>query len=60
VMIKGVEFTLQEIDQVVAEMNALKLFDWVAMPNRIVKADFEVKGVKLTPDELHQVLLSMK
>jgi hypothetical protein len=60
VMIKGVEFTLQEIDQIVAEMNALKLFDWVAMPNRIVKADFEVKGVKLTPDELHQVLLSMK
>ena len=60
VMIKGVEFTLQEIDQIVAEMNTLKLFAWVGMSVRTVKAKFEIKGVELTPEELNEVLLSMK
>jgi hypothetical protein len=60
VMIKGVEFTLAEIDQIVAEMNALKLFAWVGMSGRTVKAKFEIKGVELTPEELNEVLLSMK
>lgn len=60
VVIKGVEFTLAELDQIIAEMNALKLFAWVAMPNRVVKAQFEIKGVQLTPEELNEVLQSMK
>jgi hypothetical protein len=60
VMVKGVEFTLAEIDQVIAEMNTLKLFAWVDMPVRVVKATFEVKGIVLTPEELNEVLKSMK
>jgi hypothetical protein len=60
VEIKGVAFTLAQIDQVIAEMNTLKLFDWVKLPNRVVQASFEVNGVKLTSEELHEVLTSMK
>jgi hypothetical protein len=60
VMIKGVEFTLAEVDQIIAEMNTLKLFAWVDMPVRVVKATFEVKGIVLTPEELNEVLKSMK
>ncbi len=60
VMIKGVEFTLAEVDEIVAEMNTLKLFTWVSQPDRVVKAKFEIKGLELTPEELNEVLLSMK
>jgi hypothetical protein len=32
----------------------------VDMPVRVVKATFEVKGIVLTPEELNEVLKSMK
>jgi hypothetical protein len=42
-------------DEIVGALNPI-----LQMPHRIVKAKFEVKGVELTPEELNEVLKSMK